>query len=153
MKKTFTILCLAAMLLGIGSAAQAQFRQSIFLNGNIPTGAFASSASNGPNLNVAFPTLGTTVYPTTGVPLTYEQVGKDASVGFGLGYRGKNFYADFAYKYRAQKGDFYAFDDYLQRTGSTADYGQFMAAAGQSLAPQNVDLSRHTITFTLGVKF
>ena len=87
MKKTFTILCLAAMLLGIGSAAQAQFRQSIFLNGNIPTGAFASSASNGPNLTT-LPVPGTAPsYPTTGVPLTYEQVGKDASVGFGLGYR------------------------------------------------------------------
>lgn len=83
----------------------------------------------------------------------YINLGATNMLTFGLGYRGKNFYADFAYKYRAQKGDFYAFDDYLQRTGSTADYGQFMAAAGQSLAPQSVDLSRHTITFTLGVKF
>jgi hypothetical protein len=83
----------------------------------------------------------------------YITLGATTMLTFGLGYPGKNFYADFAYKYRAQKGDFYAFDDYLQRTGSTADYGQFMAAAGQSLAPQSVDLSRHTITFTLGVKF
>lgn len=83
----------------------------------------------------------------------YINLGVTNMLTFGLGYRGKNFYADFAYKYRAQKGDFYAFDDYIQRTGSTAEYGQFMAAAGQSLAPQTVDLSRHTITFTLGVKF
>lgn len=79
MKKIVRVLCLTALMIGFGTAAQAQFRQSVFLNGNIPTGDFASDASNGPALI-------TGVY-TSGVPLTYEQIGKDATVGFGLGYR------------------------------------------------------------------
>lgn len=83
----------------------------------------------------------------------YINLGVTNMLTFGLGYRYKSFYADFAYKYRAQKGDFYAFDDTFQRTGNSAEYGQFMAAAGQSLRPQTVDLSRHTISFTLGFKF
>ena len=78
MKKIVKVLCLGAMLLGIGTAAQAQFRQSIYINGNLPTGDFASSASDGPVLIAAY---------NTGVPLTYEQIGKDATLGFGLGYR------------------------------------------------------------------
>ncbi|MBR4757760.1 MAG: hypothetical protein IK084_03020 [Bacteroidaceae bacterium] len=82
----------------------------------------------------------------------YINLGATNMLSFGLGYRYKAFYADFAYKYRAQKGDFYAFDDTFQRTGSAADYGQFMAS-GQSLRPTEVDFSRHTIAFTLGFKF
>lgn len=78
MKRLVKVLCLTAMIMGVGTVAQAQFRQSIFLNGNIPTGDFASDASNGPTLIAAY---------NSGVPLTYEQVGKDAIVGFGLGYR------------------------------------------------------------------
>ena len=78
MKQIVKLMCLAVFTFGIAYGTQAQFRQSVFLNTNLPTGNFASSASNGPVLNPAY---------TTGVPLTYEQVGKDASVGFGLGYR------------------------------------------------------------------
>ena len=78
MKKIVKVLCLGAMFIGIGTAAQAQFRQSIYINGNLPTGDFASSASDGPVLIAAY---------NTGVPLTYEQIGKDATLGFGLGYR------------------------------------------------------------------
>lgn len=52
----------------------------------------------------------------------------------GLGYKHKAFYADLAYKYRYQKGDFYAFDDV-------------------NLTPTEVDLSRHAVTATLGFKF
>lgn len=78
MKKAVKVLCLTAILIGVGTVAQAQFRQSVYLNGNIPTGDFGSKASNGPVLDPTY---------TSGVPLTYEEVGKDASVGFGLGYR------------------------------------------------------------------
>ena len=78
MKRFVKVLCLTAIIMGAGTAVQAQFRQSVFLNGNIPTGDFASDASNGPTLIAAY---------NSGVPLTYEQVGKDATVGFGLGYR------------------------------------------------------------------
>lgn len=52
-----------------GSVANAQFRQSIFLNGNLPTGSFASSISN------------------ASVPLMLSRIGKDANFGFGAGYR------------------------------------------------------------------
>lgn len=76
--KTLILALIFSFQFSIFNSAQAQFRQSVYLNGNIPTGDFASSASNGPVLNPAY---------TTGVPLTYEQVGKDASIGFGLGYR------------------------------------------------------------------
>lgn len=74
MKRFVKALCLTAIIMGAGTAVQAQFRQSVFLNGNIPTGDFASSAS-------------ANALTTTGVPLTYTEIGKDASVGFGLGYR------------------------------------------------------------------
>lgn len=69
MKKLLTLLSLAILMIGTNGIANAQFRQSIFLNGNIPTGDFNSKA----NSNT--------------VPLTYTEVGKDAAVGFGLGYR------------------------------------------------------------------
>ena len=56
----------------------------------------------------------------------------------GLGYRGRHFYADMAYKYRKQSGDFYAFDDtYL---------------SGE-LTPVDVNLDTHQVFFTLGYKF
>jgi hypothetical protein len=74
MKQIVKALCLGALLLAIGSAAQAQesgLRHSIFLNVNIPTGDFGSSVSSS----------------HTVVPLTYEEIGKDASLGFGIGYR------------------------------------------------------------------
>ena len=74
MMKIVKGLCFGAMLIGIGTAVQAQFRQSVFLNGNLPTGDFASDATANP----------ATPY---GVPLTYTEIGKDASLGFGLGYR------------------------------------------------------------------
>lgn len=65
------VFCLAAIVFGIGSSVNAQFRQSIYLNGNIPTGNFGSSISSN----------------QTTVPLTYEHIGRDASIGFGAGYR------------------------------------------------------------------
>lgn len=57
----------------------------------------------------------------------------------GVGYRGRHFYVDAAYKFRRQYGDFYAFDDTY--TGE------------KLLTPVNVDLSTHQVFFTLGYKF
>lgn len=76
MKKTVRILCLSALLMGFGTAAQSQtyLRHSIFLNGCIPTGDFSSGALANPGT-------------VNGVPLTVMQIGKDATIGFGLGYR------------------------------------------------------------------
>ena len=84
--KTLLLALIFSFQFSIFNSAQAQFRQSVYLNGNIPTGDFASDASAGPNLVAIYP-AGSTVFPTSGVPLTYEQVGKDATIGFGLGYR------------------------------------------------------------------
>lgn len=69
---------------------------------------------------------------------------------FGMGYRYKNFYADVAYKYRHQKGDFYAFDDYYQT--AVQPESQFITT-GDYLHPTSVNLDRHNVTFTLGYKF
>ena len=56
------------------------------------------------------------------------------AVAFGLGYRGRLFYADLAYKYDFYKSDFYMFDDVeLQATKVTNE--------------------RHQLLFTLGVHF
>lgn len=78
MKQVVKVLCLTALMVGMGTAVEAQtyLRQSVYLNGNIPTGDFSSSAT----ANDAPTAVG-------GVPLTYTEIGKDASVGFGFGYR------------------------------------------------------------------
>ncbi len=68
----------------------------------------------------------------------------------GMGYRYKNFYADVAYKYRHQKGDFYAFDDHYQT--AVQPESQFVTT-GDYLHPTSVNLDRHNVTFTLGYKF
>ncbi len=69
----------------------------------------------------------------------------------GLGYRYKKFYMDMTYKFRQQNGDFYAFDD------SFTNDPQFRAAnpdlAGVKLEPVELNLNRHTITWTVGFKF
>ena len=59
----------------------------------------------------------------------------------GLGYHGKHFYADMAYKCRVQSGDFYAFDD------------TYITPPDERLAPVDVNLNTHQVFFTLGYKF
>ena len=71
MKHAVKTLCLATLMVGLAFGANAQFRQSVFLNGNLPTGNFAGDVNN--NWNTP--------------PLTHKQIGKLASAGFGLGYR------------------------------------------------------------------
>lgn len=69
----------------------------------------------------------------------------------GLGYRFKRVYFDMAYRYRQQNGNYFAFDDSF-----TAEQ-QFITdnpeLANATLKPVDVNLNRHTITCTLGVKF
>ena len=69
---------------------------------------------------------------------------------FGIGYHVKGFYANAAYKYRMQKGDFYAFDDSYQSLDSHEN--QFITETS-SLRPVSCSLDRHDITFTLGYEF
>lgn len=71
-------------------------------------------------------------YPTG---LDYMNLSDTHIATIGLGYRHKWFYADLAYKYRYQTGTYYAFYSTIPGTGF------------------NVDLSTHTITTTLGVRF
>ena len=61
----------------------------------------------------------------------------------GFGYRGKNFYADLAYKFNTYKEDFYAFHD-LENDG-TRIYN--------ALEKTDVTNNRHQVMMTLGVKF
>ncbi len=58
----------------------------------------------------------------------------------GIGYRHKNFYADFAYQHQTQKGTAYAFTVYDE-------------AHGTNLAGQEFDLNRNNFMLTLGFKF
>lgn len=74
-------------------------------------------------------------YPTG---LDYMNLSDTHIATFGLGYRHKRFYADLAYKYRRQTGEYYAFDS-------------FYSNVDMSAIP--VDLSRHSIVATLGVRF
>lgn len=81
MNRNVKVLCLTVIMALVGSAANAQFRQSIFLNGALPTGQFASKVNTN-RVNIA----GVTLTDAT-VPLYREEIGKAATPGFGLGYR------------------------------------------------------------------
>jgi len=70
----------------------------------------------------------------------------------GLGYQGKNFYADLAYKYRAQRGQFYAFDDNFTSYNESF-YTENSGLKDVQLSPTNVNLDRHHISLTLGYRF
>lgn len=71
----------------------------------------------------------------------YVNLGDINRVTCGLGWRGKHFYADFAYQYQAQKGDLYTF--HVPEDGSEQN----------RLSAAKVDLNRHNLMFTLGYKF
>lgn len=74
-------MCLMAIMALVGTTADAQFRQSIFLNGALPTGQFASKVNTN-RISLA----GITITDAT-VPLYREEIAKAATAGFGLGYR------------------------------------------------------------------
>lgn len=74
-------------------------------------------------------------YPTG---LDYMNMSDTHIVTAGLGYRYKWLYADIAYKYRHQTGDYYAFNSYWSNTSAVS-------------IP--VDLTKHSITATIGARF
>ena len=74
-------------------------------------------------------------YPTG---LDYMNLSDTNILTLGLGYRSKYFFADLAYKYRHQTGEYYAFDSYYSNV---------------DMAPIPVNLSTHSITATVGVRF
>lgn len=73
-------------------------------------------------------------------------------ITFGLGYKFKKFYIDLAYKVRNQSADVYAFDTNF--TQADSDFSNDNPdLTGVTVSPSNVNLTRQTITCTLGVKF
>ena len=81
MKRTVKMMCLAALMVGFGMSAQAQFRQSVFIGGNLPVGEFTSG------VNISRYALGNLVNPAVNVPLGYQEIAKSAKLGVGAGYR------------------------------------------------------------------
>ena len=86
----------------------------------------------------------------------YMRPGATNILTLGMGYHTKNFYVDLAYKLRNQKADFYAFDTNFTNTGQE-EIPQFVwdnpKLADVTLDPVDVNLTRQTITCTLGFKF
>ncbi len=84
------------------------------------------------------------------VSTDYMNLGATNMLTIGMGYRHNGFYADVAYKYRAQHADFYPFDDQFQAYGvSEAQFG----VTADALEPQRLNLDRHNVVLTLGYKF
>ena len=71
----------------------------------------------------------------------YVNLGDVNRATFGLGYRGKHFYADLAYQYQHQTADVYAF--HVPEQGSEIN----------RLEGQKVDLNRNNVMLTIGYKF
>lgn len=86
---------------------------------------------------------------TVNTGTAYMNTGDVNILTVGLGYRGKHFFADMAYKYRRQQGSFYAFDDSFS---SKPDFAG-TDVAGVKLDPVDVNLDRHQVCFTVGYKF
>ena len=82
----------------------------------------------------------------------YINLGATNLFTLGLGYQGKHFYADLAYKYRVQRGDFYAFDDQFTTLNESFCF-ENPDLAGKTLTPTEVNLDRHNIAVTLGYRF
>ncbi|MCR4660175.1 MAG: hypothetical protein K5650_07765 [Bacteroidales bacterium] len=80
MKKTQIIktLCLAIAFVFAANISQAQFRQSVYLDGAMPVGSWATTTLK------TIPGISTF---TDNVPLSPANMGKTASIGFGGGYR------------------------------------------------------------------
>ena len=87
---------------------------------------------------------------------SYMRLGNSNILTLGMGYHSKSFYVDLAYKVRNQKADFYAFDTSYTNTNQEL-IPQFVldnpALADKTIDPVGVNLTRHTITCTLGFKF
>lgn len=72
----------------------------------------------------------------------YVNLGEIQRATFGLGFKTKNFYADFAYQFQKQQGDLYTFHVPAE---NVTDVNRLDAAV--------VDLDRHNFMLTVGYKF
>lgn len=82
---------------------------------------------------------------------SFMNLGATNILALGIGWKAKHFYADLTYKVRNQKGDFYAFDDSFS-SEPTFVYDN-PGVAYQKLDPTEVNLTRHQVSLTLGVRF
>ncbi len=84
-------------------------------------------------------------YPTG---LDYMNLSDVHILTLGAGYQYKWFYADLSYKYRHQAGEYYAFNPFysMVQPDGTLDNSK-------SMAPIPVNLDRHSIMATIGVRF
>ena len=73
-------------------------------------------------------------------------------LALGMGYKWKSFYIDLAYKVRNQKADFYAFDDSFTAPGTDFSLDN-PDLENVYLEAVPLNLTRHSITCTLGIKF
>lgn len=96
---------------------------------------FISSTTGADSEWDPFMTDVTLSYPTG---LDYMNLSDTHIATFGIGYRNKWFFADLAYKYRRQTGDYYAFNSFYSNV---------------SMDPILVDMSKHSINATIGVRF
>lgn len=117
----------------VGAEARISPRVSLRVGYNHVTAPFGKSAFL--NLFTASPSY----YFSTNTD--YLNLGAINRATAGLGYRGKHFYADFAYQYQQQKADVYAFH-------IPTDNG-----VTNQLGAHSVDLNRHNAMLTLGWKF
>ena len=89
----------------------------------------------------------------------YMRLGNTNILTLGAGYHAKKFYVDLAYKVRHQKADFYAFDTRFtnSETGDPVFLNNVSVDAPElinaTIEPADVNLTRQTITCTLGFKF
>lgn len=83
---------------------------------------------------------------------SYMKMGATNTLTLGMGYKWKHIYVDLAYKLRNQSADFYAFDSSFTQAGS--DFAvAYPELSDVTLDPVNVDLTRHQLTATVGIKF
>ena len=82
----------------------------------------------------------------------YINLGATHLLTLGIGYQGRHFFADLAYKYRHQRGDFYAFDDNFTSYNESF-ISEYPTLRDVQLAATEVNLDRHNVAVTLGYRF
>lgn len=109
---------------------------------------FSSPFKDGARLNQDINSLAMEYTTST----DYMNLGAANIFTVGLGYHGRHFFADLAYKYRHQDADFFAFDDSFSSLDADFVHDN-PSLAGKRLSNTGVIQDRHNIAVTLGYKF
>lgn len=83
----------------------------------------------------------------------YVNLGATHRVGLGLGWHSKMFYADVAYALSSQKAESYAFSDCDYDYDNPNSSGTYNLTTLNQLPAYSTNLVRHSVQFTLGLKF